>query len=168
MSARVFALVWGLIFLTAAFAQEPDKKLPEKTGDQKDAKKDEKKEEKPTVKAEPTILEGVWQVVTRELSGKKADGKEIEGLRLIFKGNQLTIKKGEKVVGAGTIKLDPSQTPALWDYVEAKDVYSPYDTGLFVLEGETLKLCTTADRKNRPSALDSKQGWLLELKREKK
>ena len=99
---------------------------------------------------------------------KDVKPKAKEPTTFTFKGNKLTIHRGKKIIGQGIITLDPAKMPALWDYLEAKDVYSPYDAGIYLLEGDTLKLCTSADRTKRPSDFDSKQGQVIVLKKEKK
>jgi uncharacterized protein (TIGR03067 family) len=154
-----FLLIFSLI-LGATVAQGQDKK--DKGADKKEEKKEEKK---PVITKDPTPLEGRWSVVSLEYQGKPTPAEKLKGFSMLFEGNQLTIKRGDKIIGQGTFTLDPKQKPATIDYQEAKDVFSPYDTGIYLLEGNTLKLCTTADRKNRPGDFDSKQGQVVVLKK---
>ena len=78
---------------------------------------------------------------------------------------ELTIQRGKKTLGQGRFTLDPAQKPAHLDYRESADVYSVYDAGIYELENDTLRWCTTADRKKRPVKFDSKEGMLLVLKK---
>jgi uncharacterized protein (TIGR03067 family) len=158
-------LLATVVFMTAlSQGQSQDKK-----DDKKEEKKD-KKDDKKTVeiKKDPTVLEGTWSVESIEYDGKTADMKKIKDMQFVFQGNQLTVKKGKKVTGQGTFTLDPKAKPATIDYEEGKEIFSPYDTGIFEVKGSNLKLCTTADRKKRPTAFDSKQGQVIVLKKAKK
>ena len=157
---RTASILLLTFLLGAAFTQAQEKK--DKSADKKEDKKEEKK---PVIKKDPTPLEGQWSVVSLEYEGKPAQAEKLKGMHLLFEGNQLTIKRGGKIIGQGTFTLDPKQTPPALDYQEAKDVYSPYDAGIYLLEGNTLKLCTTADRKKRPTDFDSKQGQVVVLKK---
>jgi uncharacterized protein (TIGR03067 family) len=112
-------------------------------------------------------LEGTWTVVSMESEGKPIPEKVFKGRQMIFKGDQLTIKQGKKILGTGTIKVNFGQVPYSIDYREAKDIYSPYDAGIMQIEGDTMKYCTTAERGKRPDKFDSKLGWLFVLKRDK-
>jgi uncharacterized protein (TIGR03067 family) len=157
---RTAVLLIFSVLLGTAIAQGQDKK--DKAADKKEDKKEEKK---PVIKKDPTPLEGQWSVVSLEYEGKPAPAEKLKGMHMLFEGNQLTIKRGGKIVGQGTFTLDPKQKPAALDYQEAKDVYSPYDAGIYLLEDNTLKLCTTADRKKRPTDFDSQQGQVVLLKK---
>ena len=157
---RTVSILLVTLLLGGAFTQAQEKK--DKSADKKEDKKEEKK---PVIKKDPTPLEGQWSVVSLEYEGKPAPAEKLKGMHLLFEGNQLTIKRGGKIIGQGTFTLDPKQTPAALDYLEARDVYSPYDAGIYLLEGNTLKLCTTADRKKRPTDFDSKQGQVVMLKK---
>ena len=158
----ILALTLSLLF-AAASTQGQDKK--DKAADKKEDKKEEKK---PVIKKDATPLEGQWNVMSLEYDGKSAPAEKLKGMHMYFEGNQLTIKRGGKILGQGIFTLDATQKPAVIDYEEAKNVFSPYDTGIYVLEGSTLKLCTTADRKKRPTDFDSKQGQVIVLKKAKK
>ena len=114
------------------------------------------------------LLQGTWTVMSLENDGKKAPDSEIKGMKMTFVGNKLIISKGTKSLGAGTFKVDRSKKPHPIDYKEGPDISSPYDVGIIQIDGDTMKYCTTADRKKRPTSFDSKQGWLFVLKKAKK
>jgi uncharacterized protein (TIGR03067 family) len=173
---RILAILACGFMLTAAFAQDNGpKKDPDKKEDKKDDKKDpdkkddkkDDKDKKPPPKTEPTILEGVWTVVSMEYDGKKTADDKLKGMQVTFQGDQLTVKQGKKILGKGSFTLDAKKEPAAIDYREGKDVFSAYDTGIFALDGDDLKWCHTADRKNRPKEFDSKQGMVVVLKKDK-
>jgi len=160
----IAVLVCAFSLTTVVDQATGPKKDPDKKEDKKDDKKDDKK---PPPKTEPTELEGVWTVVSLEYDGKKTADEKLKGLQVIFQGDQLTVKRDKKILGKGSFTLDPKQEPAAIDYREGKDVFSPYDTGIYLLEGDELKWCHTADRNKRPKEFDSKQGAVVVLKKTK-
>jgi uncharacterized protein (TIGR03067 family) len=113
-------------------------------------------------------LEGTWTVTSWEKDGKPAPDKAFKDMRMIFAKDTLTIKQGKKTLGMGTFKINAGQKPHAIDYKESKDITSVYDVGIFEIEGDTMKYCTTADAKKRPTKFDSKLGWLFVLKKDKK
>ena len=113
-------------------------------------------------------MEGTWTVVSWEKDGKPAPEKAFNGMHMIFAKDTLTIKQGKKTLGMGTFKVGAGQKPHAINYTEGKDITSVYDVGIFQIEGDTMKYCTTADAKKRPTKFDSKQGWLFELKKANK
>ena len=113
-------------------------------------------------------MEGTWTVVSWEKDGKPAPDKSFKGMHMIFAKDTLTIMHGKKALGNGTFKVAAGQKPHAIDYKEGKDITSVYDVGIFEIEGDTMKYCTTADAKKRPTKFDSKLGWLFVLKKEKK
>lgn len=120
------------------------------------------------LEAEKKKLQGTWTVVTFEKEGKPVPEKELKGMQWVFAGDKLAINRGKKVLASGTFKLLPGQTPSVIDYREGPDITSPYDAMIYQIEGETLKVCTSADRKKRPSKFESKEAWLFVLKKVKK
>ena len=78
-----------------------------------DAPKDDAKKDKEN-------LQGTWKAVTVEAGGKVQD--EAEEHRLIFSGDEFSIKKGEETMIKGKFKIDPSKKPKEIDmeFIEAK------------------------------------------------
>jgi len=111
-------------------------------------------------------LEGTWAVVSFEMDGKPAPEKTVKEMKLIFQDGKLLIRRGPRTLGSGTYKVGIGQKPFVLDYREGPDIISPYDAGILQIEGDTLKICTTADPGKRPMSFDSKLGWLFVLKRE--
>lgn len=113
-------------------------------------------------------LEGTWTVTAWEKDGKPTPDKSFKGMHMVFAKDTLTIKQGKKTLGMGTFKIAAGQKPHAIDYKESKEITSVYDVGIFEIDGDTMKYCTTADAKKRPTKFDSKMGWLFVLKKEKK
>lgn len=155
---RVLAVLMCGLMLAGVSAQE------KKAGE----KKLDKKEEKKRLGKPDADLEGVWKVVSVEVEGKPWPAEKIKAMQVAFEGDQVTVTRAKKILGQGRYGADPAQEPAHLDYRESGDVYSVYDTGIYELEDDTLRWCTTADRKKRPAKFDSKEGMLLVLKKQSK
>src|SRR5690349_14701516 len=89
-------------------------------------------------------LDGTWAVVSFERGGRQVPETFFRGMKMVFQGGKLLIQRGSRILGSGTYKLGLGQKPFVFDYREAPDVVSPYDAGIFQIEGSTLKLRTSA------------------------
>src|SRR5262245_34216225 len=111
-------------------------------------------------------IQGNWNLVSVEGNGKKVAAEKLKG-KIIITATKImfTIDKDE-----ASYKLDPSKKPKHFDLVaEGKTI-----PGIYLLEGDNLKLCWDAsDKAIRPTKFNSKGGpntdyRLFVLKREKK
>lgn len=113
-------------------------------------------------KQEQAALQGKWAVVSVEREGK-ADAKWVDALRTMD-GNKYTIvlKDGEKVGGAYTI--DSAKKPHAMDITPAGGTFKgKVLPAIYVVEGDTLKICFDGTGKERPTEFVSKpgSGWVL-------
>ena len=130
-----------------------------------DAPKDDAKKDKEN-------LQGTWKAVTVEAGGKVQD--EAEEHRLIFSGDEFSIKKGEETMIKGKFKIDPSKKPKEIDmeFIEAKreNLKGKTALGIYELDGDTLKWCWNKPGAERPKKFSSEAGTehlLVTLKRDK-
>jgi uncharacterized protein (TIGR03067 family) len=111
-------------------------------------------------------LDGTWVVVSAERGGKPHDA--IKDDKVIFAGNKMTIKgkgKDQKL----TIKVDASKKPKTVDF-SPEDMADKTAKGIYVLEGDELKVCMAPPDQERPKEFATKEGsqlMLVKLKREK-
>jgi uncharacterized protein (TIGR03067 family) len=117
-------------------------------------------------------LQGTWKAVTVEAGGKAQD--EAEERRLIFSGNEFSIKKGEETMIKGKFKIDPSKKPKEIDmeFIEAKrdNLRGKTALGIYELDGDKLKWCWNKPGGERPKEFSSQATdvyLLVSLKREK-
>jgi len=111
-------------------------------------------------------IQGSWNFVTVEGNGEKVPAKKVKG-KIIITATKITFTFEKE---EASYKLDPSKKPKHFDLVaEGKTI-----PGIYLLEGDNLKLCWDAsDKAIRPTKFNSKGGpntdyRLLVLKREKK
>jgi len=125
------------------------------------------------VKKEKEKLQGTWKAVTVEQRGESKE--DTDDHRLIFAGDEFTIKRGEQAVIKGKFKIDPSKSPKEIDMEITEDRKEENKgktaLGIYSLDGDTLKWCASEpgapDRpKEFSGPADTKQ-MLVTLKREK-
>ena len=130
-----------------------------------DAPKDDGKKDKEK-------LQGTWKAVTAQQRGQSQD--DAEEHRLIFSGDEFSVKKGEETVVKGKFKIDTSKKPKEIDmeFIEAKreSVKGKTALGIYELDGDTLKWCWNKPGGERPKKFSSEatdEHLLVTLKREK-
>src|SRR5262249_23849090 len=103
-------------------------------------------------------LQGTWDLVYFERDGKEV--KLRNGTKAIITGHKSVIKVGDKVIAAGTFKLDPSKKPKAVDmtYTEGPDKGKTFK-GIYQLDGDKVKFCRpgSPDEK-RPKEFKTKAG----------
>lgn len=85
-------------------------------------------------------LEGSWDLIYFERNGKEV--KLQNDTKAINTGNKFVIKRGDQVIAAGTMKLDPSKKPKASEtsYTEGPDKGKMFK-GIYQIEGDTVKFC---------------------------
>lgn len=103
-------------------------------------------------------LQGTWELVYFE-----GDGKEVKvrnGTKAIITGHKSVIKVGDKVIAAGTFKLDPRKKPKAVDmtYTQGRDKGKTFK-GIYQLDGNKVKFCRAGSPEDeRPNEFKTKGG----------
>jgi len=124
------------------------------------------------VKKELEKLKGAYTMVSGEEDGKALPADFVKGSKFEFTADKMTITTGkDKVVAA--LKIDPSGKVKQFDLMpEAGPDKGKTIKGIYVLDGDTLKLSAASDAsKGRPTDFTTKKGSgnvLMVLKKEKK
>jgi uncharacterized protein (TIGR03067 family) len=123
---------------------------------------DKKKED--AVKKELALLRGKWEMVGREVMGKKATKEDLEIVKgiLVIEGEKKTGwpvdmgKKGE--VQEATIKLDPTVKPKAVDKTVTMGTGKGETfLGIYELDGDQLTICIAWGNKERPTEFAGKE-----------
>src|SRR5262245_51622252 len=97
-------------------------------------------------------LEGTWIPVRIEEGGNVKE--EDDGHRLIFKGEEFTIKKGDQIFIKGKFKREPAKKPRHIDMEITEDRENKFvgqtAYGIYALEKDELKLCVAEPGTERP------------------
>jgi uncharacterized protein (TIGR03067 family) len=127
---------------------------------------------KDDVKKDKDKLQGTWKAVTAEAGGKSQE--DAEEHRLIFSGDEFSVKKGKETMIKGKFKIDPSKKPKEIDMEFTKsqreNLNGKTALGIYELDGDTLKWCWNKPDGERPKKFSSEAAdahLLVTLKREK-
>lgn len=117
----------------------------------------------PRERADPGIIEGVWQPTMAELGGKKLPDEVRSSITLEVKEREYTVTSGT-TVDRGTFKLDLSTTPKSLDIIggEGPNKGKTF-LAIFEREGDTLRVCYDLSGKTRPTEFKTTEGSLLFL-----
>src|SRR5688572_16398114 len=128
-------------------------------------------DDKADVAKELKKFQGTWTFESLEAGGKKLAADVFKEMTVTFEGDKYSVKMGDMVVEAVTLKLNPSKSPKTLD---AKVTDGPNKgnliLGIYEIDGDTLKVCFDEKGVKRPTefktAADS-QATLVVHKRAK-
>jgi uncharacterized protein (TIGR03067 family) len=110
-------------------------------------------------------LQGVWKVVTVEERGKSMEDNE--GHEVIFKGDEFTLKRGDKTLVKAKFKLDPAKKPKQIDLEITEDRSGKHvgqtAEGIYELKNDELKCCIVEPGSGgaRPTEFSAPEGTKL-------
>jgi uncharacterized protein (TIGR03067 family) len=121
-------------------------------------------------KKELQKFQGTWAFVSREVDGQQVSAEQVKNLTITFRGDSFTVKDGDKVIQAGTHKLDPTKTPKEVDstVTEGEDK-GMTRLGIYERKGDTMKACFAAPGKPRPTEFKTEANsgqFLVVIKRQ--
>jgi uncharacterized protein (TIGR03067 family) len=129
-------------------------------------------DDKSDIKTELKKWEGTWTFESVEAGGMKLSADLLKGMSVTYEGDKYSVKMGNMVVEAATLKLDPSKSPKTFDStVSDGPNKGTVLLGIYEFDGDTVKVCFDPEGKKRPTefktAADS-QTTLIVQKRVKK
>jgi uncharacterized protein (TIGR03067 family) len=121
------------------------------------------------VKKELDSLQGEWTMVSLEQKGKVAPDEAVKQYKLTIKGSQWTVVSPAGQETSMTFKIDPSKDPKAMDLTIKLDEKEVVSLGIYKLQDDTLTLCRTAGKKERPKEFKTtaEAGILVVWKRAK-
>lgn len=109
-------------------------------------------DEKADLEKELKRFQGTWSEESVETSGKKLRIDGLKGMTVTFEGDKYAVKKGDDVLEAATIKLDPSKSPHAIDMTMTEGPFKgAVILGIYEINGDTLKICFDPVGKKRPT-----------------
>jgi len=123
-------------------------------------------------KKDKEAMQGEWRILKAYDNGEKVPVRDIKDMTIKFAGSTVVVREGDKVQDRFAIKLDPGKKPKAIDFLvtEGKKKGTT-DLGIYLLEGDSLKLSIKEGGPDRPKEFASKAGskiFYLELQRIKK
>jgi uncharacterized protein (TIGR03067 family) len=102
-------------------------------------------------------FQGKWATVSVTVNAQVED--EIKNRFMAIKGEKATFLYKDKERGTGSLKIDPSKSPAHIDFTyEDGPAKGKTLKGIYKFEGDTLTVCYGGFGKDRPSEFASKAG----------
>ena len=119
------------------------------------------------------VLKGAWRMNSKEVDGRKFSDKEIKDVIGTIDGSgKVSVRRGDKVINEGTVKLDPTKKPKAIDITfTAGERKGQMVLGIYEIEGDTFRVCVARPGDERPAELSAKAGsgrTLVAYQREKK
>ena len=115
--------------------------------------------DKADVQKELKKFQGTWTFESVETGGKEVPAAEFKGITVTFEGDKYTVKKGDDVIQAATLKLDPSKSPKTLDVTVAEGPNKgAVMLGVYEISPDTLKVCFDPEGKKRPTQFTSASG----------
>ena len=125
------------------------------------------------VAKELRAFQGTWRLDSKEEDGKKFSEEEIKDVIGTIDGSgKVSIRRGDEVIGAGTIKLDPTKKPKAIDVTFTEGRHKGLIAlGIYEIDGEAFRVCIAIDGGQRPEEFSANSGsgrTIVVYKREKK
>ena len=120
--------------------------------------------------ADRAKIQGTWKFVSVLDQGRE---QPMPGIRVVITSDTLTTvypkdRENKEEKRGWKYTIDPSKDPKEMDwFVEETPGQSIHQPAIYVLDGDTLKICSAAQGKPRPTKFESKRGdfgglWVLE------
>jgi uncharacterized protein (TIGR03067 family) len=118
------------------------------------------------VKEELERLQGEWQLVSVEIDGTKVPEDSFPDETSCIKGDQLTVRRGDKVLLRATMTFDPTADPKTFveTITEGINEGKKYH-GIYELKGDTLRSCAVSADQERPKEFTTRNGGRLFVSR---
>jgi uncharacterized protein (TIGR03067 family) len=118
------------------------------------------------------VFKGTWKLSYKEEDGRKFSDEEIKDvIGTVDASGKVSVRRGDKVIGGGTIKLDPTKQPKTIDVTFTEgDRKGTTGLGIYEIEGEAFRVCIARAGEERPADFSTKIGsgrTLVVYKREK-
>ena len=126
-----------------------------------------------TVAKELQAFKGTWRLSSKEEDGKKFSEEEIKDIIGTGDGlGKFSVRRGDKVIGEATVKLDPTKKPKRIDVSFTEGQHKGQTLlGIYEIDSDAFRVCVARAGDERPTDFSTKAGsgrTLIVYKREKK
>ena len=118
-------------------------------------------------------FKGTWRLSSKEEDGKKFSKEEIKDIIGTGDGlGKFSVRRGDKVIGEATVKLDPTKKPKRIDVSFTEGQHKGQTLlGIYEIDSDAFRVCVARSGDERPAEFSAKAGSgriLIGYKREKK
>src|SRR5262245_36205000 len=114
--------------------------------------------DKAAVEKELKKFQGTWTVERVEAGGKEVPIELFKGMTVTYEGDKYTVKVGDQLVQAATLKLDPSKSPKTLHATVGEGPKGAVSLGIYEISEDTLKACFDPEGKKRPTEFQTASG----------
>ena len=118
-------------------------------------------------------FKGTWRLSSKEVNGKKFSEEEIKDVIATNDGSgKFSVRRGDKALGEGTVKLDPTKKPKAIDVTFTEGERKGKTVlGIYEIDSDAFRVCVANPGDERPAEFSAKAGSghiLIVYKRDKK
>jgi uncharacterized protein (TIGR03067 family) len=130
-------------------------------------------EVKEAVAKDLQAFQGTWRLSAKEVDGKKFSEEAINDVIATNDGSgRFSVRRGDKVIGEGAVKLDPTRKPKAIDVTFTEGERKGETVlGIYEIGGGAFRVCVARPGDGRPAEFSAKSGsgrTLIVYQREKK
>jgi uncharacterized protein (TIGR03067 family) len=105
-------------------------------------------------------FKGTWRLSFKEQDGKKFSEEEIRDVIGTIDGSgNVSVRRGDKLINEGTVKLDPTKSPKTIDVTFTEgERKGQVVLGIYEIEGDAFRVCVARPGDGRPAELSAKAG----------
>ena len=113
-----------------------------------------------TVAKELQAFKGTWRLSSKEEDGKKFSKEEIKDIIGTGDGlGKFSVRRGDKVIGEATVKLDPTKKPKRIDVSFTKGQHKGQTLlGIYEIDSDAFRVCVARPGDERPAEFSAKAG----------
>jgi uncharacterized protein (TIGR03067 family) len=108
-------------------------------------------------KSEMAKLDGEWSYAFYQCNGDIIPQQQLDPLKQVTRNGKSTIYKNGQMCSKGKYTIDSSKTPKTIDYFDGGEKNATR-LGIYMLDGDTLTVCTSIHSNERPTEFTSKPG----------
>jgi uncharacterized protein (TIGR03067 family) len=112
------------------------------------------------IKAELQKVAGTWRLTSIEKDGQKTPDEEVKRHKLVIAGDKYTLRRADKAVEEGTVRIDPTRTPRTID-IFPTEPEGKVQLGIYEWDGESrIRICFThpGSDQTRPREFSTTKG----------
>jgi uncharacterized protein (TIGR03067 family) len=118
-------------------------------------------------------FKGTWRLSSKEVDGKNFSEEEIKGVIATNDGlGKFSVRRGDKVIDEGTVKLDPTKKPRTIDVTFTEGERKGQTAqGIYEIQSDAFRVCVARPGDERPTDFSARVGsgcTLIVYKRDKK
>ena len=105
-------------------------------------------------------FKGTWRLSSKEVDGKKFSEEEIKDVIATTNGEgRFSVRRGDKVIDEGTVKLDPTKKPKTIDVTFTEgEREGKTALGIYEIESDAFRICIARVGDERPAEFSAKAG----------